>query len=123
MFVVNFYGLITALIAGSIMIKEQGLVKSILEWLSWQKIFHFRFNTGAFSYERNGKKRFYRFGDPGASDIFCLIKGIVYGLECKAGKYSKQSDSQIDWQKRFEKAGGKYRVIRTLKEAIEFLDA
>lgn len=92
-----------------IKIKEKDLQHSLLEWLGYQKIFHYRNNSGAVISEYKGKKRFMRFGAVGSPDIVCVIKGQFVGVEVK-GTGGKQSDDQKDFQERLEKAGGVYIV-------------
>ena len=108
--------------------KEQEIVKSILEWLSWKKIFHWRNNTGMIFSEYKGKKRAFKMGQVGSPDIFVVVPvklyetnyGQIIGLEVKAEK-GKQSESQLEWQKNFEKAGGCYLLVRSLDEVIKQL--
>lgn len=97
--------------------REQELVRSILQWLSYKRIFAWRQNSGAFKTERGN---FYRMGINGAPDIFILKDGIIYACECKVGK-NKQNENQIQFQKDFEKNGGKYFVARQLDDIIKIL--
>jgi len=97
-------------------ILEKDVQKTIMDTLEYKHIFHWRNNSGAFKRD----KSFYRFGDVGSPDIFMVIKGQIFGIECKSPT-GKQSDSQIEWQERFEMAGGIYLLIKSLKD-LEMLE-
>lgn len=94
-------------------LKEKHIVKQIMDYLALRGVFHFRNNTGAMQGEYGGKKWFVRFGLPGAPDIFALRNGRLYGIECKRPG-AKQSDEQVEYQRKFEKAGGYYVLARDL---------
>ena len=117
---------------------EKDIQRSILDYLELKRYFFWRNNSGAFKALRDdGRMGFYRFGQAGSPDIFVIVPefdhhvsqdmrksichcifGQVYGLEVKTSK-GKQSDSQEAWQRGFEKAGGKYLLIRSLDEIME----
>lgn len=99
--------------------KESDIQKTILEWLTWKKVFHYRNNSGASPRESNGKRYYIRFGERGSPDIICVIDGKYVGIECKTSK-GKQSESQIEFQKRLEDAGGVYFLARSLEDVIDF---
>lgn len=61
------------------------------------------------------QRRFMKFGVVGAPDIFVVKNGAIYGLEVKAPK-GRQNENQIAFQQGFEKAGGKYYVVRSLED-------
>jgi len=94
---------------------EKEIQKSILDWLSWKKIFHYRNNTGAFSQGEGKSKRYVRFGRKGSPDIICVIKGRYVGIECKAPR-GKQTEDQIGFQSELELAGGKYILARSIED-------
>lgn len=98
--------------------KEQELIKTISEYLAIKKKFFWRQNSGAVVLENKGKKRFVRYGVTGAPDIFVLHEGTLFGLEAKVGK-NKQQQSQKDFETGFTKAGGIYKVVRSLDEVME----
>lgn len=118
--------------------KEQQIVKAILDYLKLKKIFHWRNNTGALKTEAGG---FMRFGATGSPDIFVVLPtltvqqrlnadgtfgeedhtfGQIIGLEVKNEK-GKQSDNQLAWQKDFVAAGGEYHLVRSLDDVIKIL--
>lgn len=59
----------------------------------------------------------------GVSDVLLLISKKGYSCLCMEFKTptGRQSDEQIEFQKQSEKAGNKYVVVRSVKEAIETL--
>ncbi len=95
--------------------KESEAQKAIMEWLAWQRVFHWRNNTGAMVSEYKGVKRFMRFGSVGSPDIFAMRNGKCYGIEVKAEK-GRQSDAQKEFQVRFEAAGGVYILAKGIDE-------
>jgi hypothetical protein len=94
---------------------EHDAQTSILEWLAYRRIFHWRNNTGAMSGEHNGKPWFMRFGSVGSPDIFAMKCGTCYGIEVKGPK-GRQSDAQKEFQVRFEAAGGVYVLAKGIDE-------
>lgn len=56
--------------------RETDIVRAILDYLAVQKIPARRMNTGAFSAEYKGKKRFHRFGAPGMPDIMACLPPV-----------------------------------------------
>ena len=59
----------------------------------------------------------------GVSDVLLLIPKKGFSCLCMEFKTAvgKQSDEQIEFQKQAEKAGNKYVVVRSVKEAIDTL--
>ena len=92
---------------------EQTILRAILDYLKWKRVFCWRNNTGGFV---DSKKHFYRFGDKGSPDIFAVRNGAIYRLEVKQAK-TKQNLNQRIWQKDFERAGGIYHVVRSIEDA------
>jgi hypothetical protein len=97
--------------------KEKETQKLILEWLGYQKIFHYRNNSGGMVSTYKDKTYFMKFGAPGSPDIICVVKGRYIGIEVKSD-IGVQSDSQKDFQERLEKAGGLYILARSLDDVI-----
>src|SRR3990167_7133205 len=92
-------------------ILERDTLRACLDYLEIKRVFYYRNNSGATIIPKaDGGTRFFKFGVTGSPDIICVIKGQYVGLECKAPK-GKQSESQIDFQQRLEKAGGKYLLV------------
>lgn len=95
--------------------KEADIQRTIIEYLKYKRLFWWRNNSGALKTEHGG---FIRFGATGSPDIFIVKDGKIYGLEVKAEK-GKQSDNQLLFQQGFEKAGGLYFVVRSLKDVAD----
>lgn len=93
------------------MAKEADIQRSILDYLSYKRAFHWRQNSGIIPI----RNRVINMGVVGAPDIFVIKNGAIYGLEVKAPK-GKQNENQIAFQEGFEKAGGKYYVVRSLED-------
>lgn len=96
---------------------EQSLKHSVIALLDLLE------NQGILTYQKNNtgaipiaRRRFLRFGRPGAPDIYIFCKGgTTVHCELKAPK-GRQSDTQKDWQKRVEALGHKYVLVRSLQD-------
>lgn len=51
----------------------------------------------------------------GVSDLIVLLNGKILFIECK-DQHGKQRDSQINFQKRIEKLGFEYHIVRSLED-------
>jgi hypothetical protein len=101
-------------------LKEKDVQKAVLEFLALKKIWAWRNNTGAFTGEYNGKKRFHRFGAVGSPDVFAVLpSGKVMHIECKGDK-GKLSPAQEEWQEKAVKHGHYYIVCRDVSELFPF---
>jgi hypothetical protein len=104
-------------------IKEKDLQRLVLDWLSAQRIWHIRLNTGAMSGSHKGKRWFVKFGKPGMADILAYPRGPQYRrweevptwIELKATK-GKQSVEQLAFQDEVQEAGMSYVLARSLEE-------
>lgn len=57
----------------------------------------------------------------GVSDIIaCSPDGMFHALEIKNAK-GKQSDYQIAWGNMVKRIGGRYTILRSLEEAIDYV--
>ena len=74
-------------------------------------------NTGAI---KTGK-RFVRFGKKGSSDFLLFMSGATYFLECKT-KTGRQSQDQKDFQRRVEKLGFQYLIVRDVKSVYQLVE-
>lgn len=97
--------------------KESEVQRAILDYLELRGIFHYRNNSGGF---RDAKNHFYRFGAVGSPDIVCVVNGQYVGLEIKAPG-GKQSEHQKEFQRRLEKAGGRYIVAYAIDDVMKFI--
>lgn len=89
---------------------ESDVVRDVLDYAN-RIGYGYRQNSGAIVSEYKGRKRFIRYGEPGASDTVLIIRGMTIFAECK-DETGKQSDAQRDWQAAVEAAGGVYVVCR-----------
>ncbi len=109
-----------------IKVSESDIQRTILDYLTVKKIFHYRNNSGAmlgsYTSKRSGKKKnwFMRFGALGSPDIVCVIGGQYIGIEVK-GPEGKQSEHQKEFQENLKKAGGRYILARSLEDVIDVL--
>lgn len=97
---------------------EKETQKSVMEYLKWKKVFHFRVNSGAVVGEYKGNRRFFKFSTPGCPDIIAVIKGKFVGLEIKDVK-GKLNANQEAFKSELEKAGGKYLTVKSLDDVIK----
>jgi Holliday junction resolvase len=62
------------------------------------------------------------FGSPGSPDILCCYRGAFLGIECKSA-VGRQSPIQKRWQQKFEAAGGRYILARSVQDVKSYLEA
>lgn len=99
-------------------LSEHDIQSQIIDWLRIEGIFHYRNNTGAFSREYKGKRRFARFGKKGAPDIVAVYRGKYIGIEVKRpGK--PLSPSQEEFRQELENSGGIYVWATKLEDVSE----
>ena len=58
---------------------------------------------------------------PGRSDLVYYRNGRAYMIEVKTAK-GRQSDSQKAWQKKIEKEGFSYVIVRSIEEFINLIN-
>jgi hypothetical protein len=95
-------------------VKEKDVLKAVLAYLRIHRIYCWRNNSGASVREYKGKRHYIRFGTLGSPDIFALHKGVIYGIECK-GSEGFQSQHQVEFEREFTKAGGRYILARSIE--------
>jgi hypothetical protein len=61
-----------------------------------------------------------QFGLLGSGDIMGVTNGQAWALEIKDAK-GRQADSQMKFQRAFELAGGKYKLVRSADDAMTFV--
>ena len=99
---------------------EKDVQKAVLQFLALKRVWAWRNNVGATVAEHAGKRRFFRFGSPGMPDIMAVLpSGKVFHIECKSST-GKQSEAQLEWQKKAEDHGHYYLVIRDVSELFPF---
>jgi len=102
---------------------EREVVAACLHLLLLKSIFAWRNNTGAVLSEYKGKKRFFRYGYKGSSDILGVLPdGRLLAVECK-GKYGKLTPDQEKFLDRIRRSNGVAVVARDAHELNEALKA
>jgi Holliday junction resolvase len=93
-------------------LRERDIQRQVMDWLSLQKLFHYRQNVGAV---KRGK-RYIKFGHKGLPDVVAIVSGVYVGLEFKR-EGEDQTPEQTEIMKLIREAGGQYGVIRKLEDA------
>ena len=104
-------------------VREGTIQKAILDNLMYRGILCWREARIPTPIRRGRKIVAFRRADPhtiGIPDVFCVIKGKLIGIEVKTAK-GKQSDEQIAWQEKLEKAGGTYILARSWEDVEEVI--
>ena len=106
----------------TIKVKESDIQKECLQMLqileNQGKIYFIRCNVFSGKIKRaNGTDGFIRQAKAGAPDIIICVDGLFVGLEIKT-ESGKQSDLQKAAQLKIEKSGGKYFIIRSVRDLI-----
>ena len=103
---------------------EKEIQRACLQYLkileNQGRLMAWRANAGMMFGEYKGKKWAAKLGEAGQPDIFCWYAGWLWALEIKREK-GKMSDSQIAWQKKAEKLGVRYHIIRSVDELKEII--
>lgn len=97
---------------------EHEIQTSIMQYLTYKRIFHWRNNTGAIKTQDN---RFMRFGQVGSADIIAVCGGLAYAIEVKSPT-GRLSEAQEEWGKRFAQAGGIYVVARSIDDVMRLFE-
>ncbi len=93
---------------------ESKIQAAVLRYLHEQGVFAWRQNNLAiFDPKMNGYRE--HNGLRGVPDILAVINGRFVGFEIKTPK-GRQSADQLLFQKRVERHGGKYFIIRSLDD-------
>lgn len=92
-------------------VPESDVLRAVLDYAARLGGYGYRQNSGAVVSTYKGKKRFIRYGEPGASDTVLVIRGVTLFVECK-DETGKQSQEQKAWQYAIEAAGGVYLLAR-----------
>lgn len=98
-------------------VTESDVLHAVMDYIQRIGGYAYRQNSGAVVSEYKGKKRFIRYGEPGASDIVAVVPrtgsigAIALFIECK-DETGKQSPAQRDWQTTMEIRGAIYIVCR-----------
>lgn len=100
--------------------KEIELQREVLQLLDHiPNTYFFRTSTGLIKTQSGN---YFRTGKKGCPDICGVMNGKFYGLEVKVGK-NKLSQFQKQAQEDIEKAGGIYKVIRSIEDLEDLIMA
>jgi hypothetical protein len=102
--------------------KESQIQKAVEQYLTLLensgKLVFIKNNSGAFI---NPKGNFYKMGKSGSPDFLLFLKyGDCLHLEIKNETY-KQTPNQIDYQKKVEKLGHTYIIMRAVDDLDTYL--
>jgi hypothetical protein len=106
-------------------VKERKVDKN--EKVSYRRIGIYLCENGMFWRNNSGCSRtagggFMRFGTPGSPDLQGVYHGICLGFEVKRPGGKLRPD-QKQWQEWFEAAGGIYRVVHNVEEALAVISS
>lgn len=106
-------------------VKEQEIVRAILDFLRLRRLSPIHVRTTGVIIRRHGKTFFGRSGQQqnGSPDIMVTYRGLGVAIEVKSA-VGKQSPDQIEWEKRYaaEPSGGIYVVARGVEEVEAVLN-
>lgn len=95
---------------------EKDTQKTIIDWLTVKKIFHYKNNTVGIYKQSTGQ--YIPSPSKGAPDIVAVIQGKYIGIEVKAPN-GKQSENQVAFQSNLENAGGLYILAFSVGDVID----
>lgn len=100
--------------------KESATQLEILRYLRAEGYLFWRFSPDTYV-QSIGRYVKHEYVPNGLPDIMILVQGKMIGLECKKPKGGRTSADQILMQKRFERLGHEYHVVRSLDEVKAIL--
>jgi hypothetical protein len=106
---------------------ESFVLRSCLDLLAIERIWHVRLNTGSFALESKGKRRFFRAGVKGMADILATplvqriaVVPVVLWIEVKS-ETGRQRPDQRAFQQAVEEAGHFYLLARSGDDIVNWL--
>ena len=97
--------------------KETQLVKQILDFCRMRGLLFYRTQSGMIPTPTGG---LIKMATAGTCDITGCQNGKFVAVECKVGK-NTQTPSQVEFQRKVEKAGGEYWLVYSIDEFIKNL--
>ena len=98
--------------------RERDIQKSILDYLVYKGIFHWKVNNvGTY---RQDTGRYIPASLKGVPDIICVLDGLFVGIEVKTPK-TYQNEAQKRFEDAVVKAGGVYIVARSIDDVEALL--
>lgn len=109
------------------MTPEGAILSALLDYLAAVRVWRKRINTGAFSGEHKGKKRFVRFGVSGMADIISSPPNkygvpVFLWVEAKTAT-GRQSPAQKEFEQEVKENGHYYCVARSVEDLQAVLAA
>jgi hypothetical protein len=99
-------------------VSETDLVRNVLSALQAKRVWAWRANSGTMVVGQGASKYVVRGAPAGTPDILVVLPcGRLCGLECKVGN-GKQRPTQVLWQRKAERSGVGYAVVRSVSEAL-----
>ncbi len=95
---------------------ESVIALSIMDYLSYRKVFFWRVNNvGVFDAKSGFHRPLPKYSMPGVPDIIVIKDGRFIGLEVKR-RLGKQSEGQIEFERLCKQAGGQYHLVRSIED-------
>lgn len=105
-----------------IKIKEKDVLSQVLQYLRLKKCLCYRMNTGAGVFQnKDGPRRFVRFGEKGMADILAFTKDSVIWCECKSS-IGRQSAAQALFQSEVESFGHIYILAHSVDDVVNLFE-
>jgi len=96
--------------------RESTIEKNILDWLTIKGCYAFKVPKSGYNVKGKWRKHSSKYAVNGISDIVCIDRtGRVLFLEVKS-KNGVQSDDQKKFEENVKKSGGRYYVVRSVKD-------
>src|SRR6185312_15460842 len=103
-------------------VRESDILKQITDYLSAERVWWMRINTGAMFGSHKGKRWAVRFAKKGTADILCTIQHsyghvVILWIECKRPG-EKQSEEQKAFEREVKEVGHYYRVAHSFEDVV-----
>ncbi len=98
---------------------EAQIQNAICDYLAYRNYFFWRQNTaGVWDSKNQTHRRQPKYAINGIPDIILIAKGFFIGIEVKKQK-GVQSENQKEFERRCNKAQGKYFLVRSVDEIMQ----
>jgi hypothetical protein len=103
-------------------VSETDLVRNVIAALKAKHVWAWRANSGTTVLSDGPSRRVIKGAPAGTPDILVVLPGgRLCGLECKVGN-GKQRPTQVLWQRKAERNGVRYAVVRSVSEALRAVE-
>lgn len=101
-----------------IKILEKDVKLTVFEYLEYRR-YHWwaTNNTGTYN-KKSGFRRTPKWFKKGVPDANLLLNGTYYAIELKSS-FGTQTKDQEEFQRKTEKAGGVYLIVRSIDDLVE----